>query len=124
VDLTTPTKITRAGHEEVAIDVTTPSAHVQGSDTNNESDFLLQDTDEDQEFQDTNSSNVDGASNDLAFHFKSEDQKQAFGVISAVTSQARCLLVTQSQENANPMDENVAVHTAIAVQNDSWELVL
>jgi hypothetical protein len=22
------------------------------------------------------------------------------------------------------MDENVAVHTAIAVQNDSWELVL
>ena len=94
------------------------------ADTNNESDFLLQDTDEDQEFQDTNSSNVDGASNDLAFHFKSEDQKQAFGVISAVTSQARCLLVTQSQENANPMDENVAVHTAIAVQNDSWELVL
>jgi hypothetical protein len=123
VDLTTPTKITRAGHEEIAIDVTTPSAHVQGSDTNNESDFLLQDTDEDQEFQDTNSSNVDGASNDLAFHFKSEVQKQAFGVISAVTSQARCSLVTQSQENANHMDENVAVHTAIAVQNVLGDVV-
>ncbi len=39
VDLTTPTKITRAGYEEVVIDVATPSAHVQGSDTNNESDF-------------------------------------------------------------------------------------
>ncbi|KAI2490875.1 hypothetical protein MHU86_23698 [Fragilaria crotonensis] len=104
VDLTTPTKMTQARREELVMDITTPSAHVQGSDTNNESDFVLQDTDDEQEFQDANSSNVDGASNDSAFR-KSEDKKPEIGVV-------RFAFVTQSQVNAIPVAENVAVQTA------------
>ncbi|KAI2493995.1 hypothetical protein MHU86_20526 [Fragilaria crotonensis] len=95
VDLTTPTKMTRAGHAGVVTDVTTPSAHVQGSDTNNESDFVLQDTDDEQEFQEANSSNVDGSSNDSAFRLKSEEKKPEIGDV-------RFAFVTQSQVNANP----------------------
>ncbi|KAI2505945.1 hypothetical protein MHU86_8445 [Fragilaria crotonensis] len=105
VDLTTPTKMTRAGHAGVVTDVTTPSAHVQGSDTNNESDFVLQDTDDEQEFQEANSSNVDGSSNDSAFRLKSEEKKPEIGDV-------RFAFVTQSQVNANPVAENVAVQTA------------
>jgi hypothetical protein len=116
-DLTTPSKMTRARREELVMNITTPSAHVQESETNNESDFLSQDTDDEQEFQDANSSNVDGAKDESAFHFKSEDKKPEIGVVGDISSQARFAFVTQSQVNASPVAEDVAVHTAIEVIN-------
>ena len=72
------------------MDLTTPSSLVQAKTTNNESNFVLQDTDEEL-------SNADGTSNEVAFHLRSEDEDQLFGVHSDVTIPPAESVVIQSQ---------------------------
>ena len=63
---------------------------MQAETTNNEFDFVLDDTDEEL-------SNADGASNELVFHLISQDKDQLFGVHSDVTIPPSKSVVTQSQ---------------------------
>ena len=95
MDLRTPTLVGQAKNADDLIsddlmDLTTPSSLVQAKTTNDESDFVLQDTDEEL-------SNADGASNELVFRLRREDEDQLFGVHSDVTIPPAESVVTQSQ---------------------------
>ena len=75
MDVNTPTSIRQAkdsndSPRDDVVDLTTPSSVVQAKITNKESDFLLQDTDEEQELGGSNAIDGDGSCHDLAFHLQ------------------------------------------------------
>ncbi len=115
VDLTTPTKVS---HRHDVMDLTTPSSVLQAENTNDKSDFLLQDTDEDHEVGGIMVGTVDGGSNDLAFHLQCEDKEEGLEVSRDATMLAVESVVTQSQV-ANELDDDpLAQNTDADVADD------
>ena len=94
VDLTTPTKVL---HRHDMMDLTSPSSVLQAEDTNDESDFPLQDADDKHKVGGTEVGTADVGSNDLASPFQREDKEQGLGISSDVTMLDVKLVVTQSQ---------------------------
>ena len=94
VDLTTPTKVL---HRHDMMDLTSPSSVLQAEDTNDESDFPLQDADDKHKVGGTEVGTADGGSNDLASPLQREDKEQGLGISSDVTMLDVKLIETQSQ---------------------------
>jgi len=110
VDLTTPTKVL---HRHDVMDLTTPSSALQAENTNDESEFVLQETDEEHEVGGIMVSTVDSGSNDLAFHLQGEDKEEGLEVSRDATMLAVESVMTQSQV-ANELDDDPSAQTTDA----------
>jgi hypothetical protein len=107
-DLTTLPKVL---HRHDVMDLTTLSSVLQAENTNDESDSLLQDTDEEHEVGGIMVSTVDGGSNDIAFHLKREDKEEGLEVSRDATMLAAESVVTQSQAANEFADDPLAQNT-------------
>jgi hypothetical protein len=118
VDLTTPTKVL---HRHDVMDLTTPSSVLQAENTNDKSDFLLQDTDEEQKVGGIMVSTSDSGSKDLAVHLHREDEEQGLDVSCDATMLAVESVVTQSQV-ANELDDDPLAQNTDACAADETSM--
>ena len=95
------------------MDLTTPSSVLQAENTNDESEFVLQETDEEHEVGGIMVSTVDSGSNDLAFHLQGEDKEEGLEVSRDATMLAVESVMTQSQV-ANELDDDPSAQTTDA----------
>ena len=102
MDLTTPTPVVQANNaidwpRSDVMDLKTSTSLVGAKSSNDESDFVLQDTDEEQEIEAFKVSNADGANNDLASQLQGDNKDLGFAVQSDGTIVPANPVVTQSQ---------------------------
>jgi hypothetical protein len=88
------------------MDLTTPSSVLQAENTNDKSDFLLQDTNEEHKVEGIVVSTSDSGSKDFAFRLqRREDEEQGLEVSCDATMLAVESVMTQSQV-ANELDDD------------------
>ncbi len=119
VDLTTPTKVMHR-HGDM-MDLTAPSFVLQAEKTNDKSDFLLQDTDEEHEVGGIMVSTLDSGSKDLAFHLQREFKEEELEVSHDANMQAAESVVTQSQV-ANELDDDPLAQNTDACAADGTSM--